>query len=512
MKNFPKIALAATIGGAVAAFVGYAFYFDRKRRQDREFRRKIKVSPVVEPEPIEEPTKTESYDENLYEQNNADMTSFSPLIDLSVDEIYARPLAERQQIFQDLLIAGETLITSGSVEAVNLGVEYLYKSLSLVPSPAELLVLLQKTLSPVIFGKILEKINSVANTKIDEYYTSASQKINSGGRIAFCPDIRKSVSGTGNSSKRHQKQASHSLASAAYFLTAQRTVSAGEILFDELPEECFCVANDHESCDYCGIKSTDRYSCPKCKTCFCSESCFQLSSATYHQYFCGKNIEKLLSDPFAILVAKFVGFMLTQELSGTKSAASSFYHFEFFPKPEILNVFSQGPSELVDSFLKVCQSELAEVAALQKLFSEFNAGMAEFLSNERYISLKYILRHNAYSVLASSDAAAEAGCRVVQLNADFSAKNNSKIIDKSVYLFNWMSHLRHSCTPNAKIEVFTSEAGKSAKSKVGFRVVALKTVVAGESLSICYNNNHKQLLEAFGRECCSKAATCKSSM
>ncbi|KAH8247552.1 hypothetical protein KR038_006152, partial [Drosophila bunnanda] len=121
MINYMKL-IAAVTG---MTFLGYCVYFDRKRRSDPDFKRKLHERRSRRPAPKAGPG----------DLNEKDM------------EIY----------FLDQMQRGQGLIMNGDIEG---GVDHLISAIFVCNQPDKLLHVLQSTLPTEIFAMMLIKMNA----------------------------------------------------------------------------------------------------------------------------------------------------------------------------------------------------------------------------------------------------------------------------------------------------------------------------------------------------------------
>ncbi|EDW42709.1 mitochondrial import receptor subunit TOM20 homolog [Drosophila sechellia] len=116
----------AAISGIL--FMGYCVYFDKQRRSDPDFKKKL-------------------HDRRIQRSL------------ASVKSAASVPMSERdvELYFMTQIHKGETLITNGDVEG---GVEHLINAMLVCGQPAKLLQLLQSTLPVDIFKAMLIKLNA----------------------------------------------------------------------------------------------------------------------------------------------------------------------------------------------------------------------------------------------------------------------------------------------------------------------------------------------------------------
>nr|CAH0104455.1 unnamed protein product [Daphnia galeata] len=121
-----SISVLAAVAGTV--FVSYCIYFDRKRRSDPEFRKKLK--------------------EKRKRRKNVSKDGTTTLPDLKDHEAV-------QQFFLREVQLGEELLAQGDIEE---GVEHLSNAVAVCGQPQQLLQVLQQTLPPQVFRLLLERL------------------------------------------------------------------------------------------------------------------------------------------------------------------------------------------------------------------------------------------------------------------------------------------------------------------------------------------------------------------
>ena len=128
----------STLVGAVAAgslcFVCYCVYFDRKRRNDPDFKRKLRE-------------KRRQAAQNQKQKSGGK----TQLPDLSSPEAMQRFFLQEVQIGEDLLAQGE----------IEEGVEHLSVAVAVCGQPQHLLQVLQQTLPPQVFQLLVQKLPTV---------------------------------------------------------------------------------------------------------------------------------------------------------------------------------------------------------------------------------------------------------------------------------------------------------------------------------------------------------------
>ncbi|XP_075213140.1 mitochondrial import receptor subunit TOM20 homolog [Lycorma delicatula] len=126
MSMFSKAAVAAGVFGTI--FIGYCIYFDRKRRSDPDFKKKLK----------ERRRKQRECDAAKHAQR-------APIPDLKDHEAV-------QMFFLREVQLGEELLGRGDVDG---GIDHLCNAVAVCGQPNQLLQVLQQTLPPHVFQQLL---------------------------------------------------------------------------------------------------------------------------------------------------------------------------------------------------------------------------------------------------------------------------------------------------------------------------------------------------------------------
>ncbi|XP_028844048.1 translocase of outer mitochondrial membrane 20 [Denticeps clupeoides] len=131
MMSGRSSAIAAGVCGAL--FIGYCIYFDRKRRSDPDFKRRLR--------------------ERRKNQHVAkEKSGLARLPDLKDAEAV-------QKFFLEEIQLGEELLAQGDYEK---GVDHLTNAIAVCGQPQQLLQVLQQTLPPPVFQMLLTKLPTIS--------------------------------------------------------------------------------------------------------------------------------------------------------------------------------------------------------------------------------------------------------------------------------------------------------------------------------------------------------------
>ncbi|KAJ2930564.1 hypothetical protein H1R20_g6531, partial [Candolleomyces eurysporus] len=131
--------------------VAYAVYFDYKRRNDADFRRKLRkekkrVNKSVQQSKLAEEKSTAVDPEELRQALQA--IKNEPMV----------PIEEREQYFMSQIALGEQMAAQGPTFYLPAAIAF-FRALRIYPAPAELIGIYQSTVSPPVFKLVIEMTN-----------------------------------------------------------------------------------------------------------------------------------------------------------------------------------------------------------------------------------------------------------------------------------------------------------------------------------------------------------------
>ncbi|KAJ9119407.1 hypothetical protein QFC24_005640 [Naganishia onofrii] len=137
---FTGLAVVAT------GVVGYAAWFDYKRRNDPVFRKNLKREH-------KKVHASAAKEEKVRKVKNTALLKAS-LVEISQETLPTSP-QEREQYFMEQVAMGEGLAATGPVNEVSAALCF-YRALRVYPSPVELIMIYQKTVPAPIFALLME--------------------------------------------------------------------------------------------------------------------------------------------------------------------------------------------------------------------------------------------------------------------------------------------------------------------------------------------------------------------
>ncbi|KAG9076292.1 hypothetical protein FS749_011944 [Ceratobasidium sp. UAMH 11750] len=141
--------VAISAASAATALAAYLVYFDYKRRNDSEFRRKLrkekkKVAKTAKPDDATNAVPAGRSQEDL--KKLLATINAEPVPTLS---------GEREKYFLDQVGIGEQLLAQGPAFELPAALSF-YRALRSYPSPVEIIMVFQNTLPPHIFALVME--------------------------------------------------------------------------------------------------------------------------------------------------------------------------------------------------------------------------------------------------------------------------------------------------------------------------------------------------------------------
>ncbi|KAK7695746.1 hypothetical protein QCA50_000383 [Cerrena zonata] len=153
------VAGITVLGGLVA----YAVYFDYKRRNDMEFRKKLRKEK-------KKATKTaaQSQPEPAAGDGISPDDLRAALAKVRAEEVPADP-EQKEQYFMNHVSIGEQLATQGPTFHLPAALSF-YRAMRVYPSPVELIMIFQQTLPPELFKLVMELTNMDVQERVEGYY------------------------------------------------------------------------------------------------------------------------------------------------------------------------------------------------------------------------------------------------------------------------------------------------------------------------------------------------------
>ncbi|CAJ0915764.1 19753_t:CDS:10 [Entrophospora sp. SA101] len=418
--------------------VGYAFYWDYKRQNDPEFRRKIKRSK-------KRALKAKKAAEVDAKLKTADFVRKA--VDEVSTESFPSDVNAKEKYFMEQVAKGESLLAAGE-NGYDEAALCFYKALKVYPSPVELIMIYQKTIPETIFNMVYEMMSLEVKKKQSEYFEKFPPK----EMNVKVKDVNKS-SDLEDQTRRG--------------LFATKDFQPGETIFVELPLASALDPNleSGDFCSYCfktisvGLEFTDGNDL--FEAIYCSKLCMEKAMSEYATLLFTSTgstgsdskeaklaeLVKLGNVKYPLMIARFLARMVYEETqkvaSGIEEEYTTWDHIE---RLRYLDVPATSKEE-------------KEINLLKELFAAKVPGMEEFISEERYMVLKGKFTYNAYGN-----------------NSEPVRSSESPVIGACFYRFS--SYIAHSCDPNVEAKFPNGDNTVS--------IVAKKHIKEGEELKISY--------------------------
>ncbi|KAF9986981.1 hypothetical protein BGZ65_005488 [Modicella reniformis] len=440
--------VAVTVGTLAIATVGYAIYFDQKRRNNPDFRRKLKKEKKRAMKQIKEEEKKKI-------TKNA-QTVEEALASIKEDE-FPSSMEEREKFCMAQLAAGEELFNQGSDGFPRAAICF-YKALKVYPAPADLIMVYQKTIPPDVFTLVMNMLSTDVHQKKEKYYTIFPPK----EMNVKAAELPEGMTVEGKSVVRRG-------------LVATKDFAAGETIYSETPivSSLEPSLEGNEFCHYCLKQIAGDESKVDCDTCskvvFCSATCKKAATTEFHVFLCTKDSEnastpecslydytKETNNKYPDMIAKFLVGMVHEE------ALNKGEEYNVFDHIERLRFLEVRPSA----------AEEKEIQLLKDTLGAKIPGIEEFINEERYLTLKGKLLYNAYGVSTSLDAD-----RSIEPSPEqYRSAHDAPVVGAGFYKVT--SYMSHSCDSNTKVAFLEHNNNMS--------IVATKDIKTGEELHISF--------------------------
>ncbi|KAG2226584.1 hypothetical protein INT45_005070 [Circinella minor] len=396
----PKTFALATAGAVVAASLGYAVYFDHKRRNDPTLRKQMRR----ERKKVKKAAKAAEEDAKQGKLK---------LIDQVLEAVAKEPMPAtpeaKEKYFMEQVAAGEQLCNAGEAY-YNDAVLPFYKALKVYPAPLELIMIYQKTVPEPVFQTVVQLMALEQNKRQTAFYEQFPSK-DTHVRLAELP------AGKTPEGKPIVRRG----------LVADEEVKDGQTIYTESP----LVSGLHPSlegeyCNYCLKKLPEegKVECSNCdKVAFCSAECEKVANENYHRYLCINNkvlkegevdtedeektapsnnsdkekafleYTKEKNTKYSYMVAKFLSTMVAEEMERTRSGESAENTYNSWDHIDRFRYLDTSANE----------DTAREIEMLKEMLGSKVQGISEFLTDEIYLMLKGKLLFNAYAVNIGED-------------------------------------------------------------------------------------------------------------
>ncbi|KAF8138309.1 hypothetical protein EV363DRAFT_1393768 [Boletus edulis] len=158
-----------TVAGiAVGSLAAYAAYFDYKRRTDSTFRKRLRKEKK-RAEKSQTPSETSS------STGGVDPKELISALEKIRDEPIPTDHEERHKYFMTQVNMGETMSVNGPTFYMPAALCF-YRAIRVYPSPLELIMVYEKSLSPPVFQLVMQLVNLDVKTRAEGYYNYFPRK------------------------------------------------------------------------------------------------------------------------------------------------------------------------------------------------------------------------------------------------------------------------------------------------------------------------------------------------
>ncbi|KAJ3930625.1 MAG: hypothetical protein NXY57DRAFT_1011257 [Lentinula lateritia] len=480
-----------TIAGiAVLSIAAYAVYFDYKRRNDVEFRKKLKkekkrVDKSIASSKASLPSSPDAVgvDElrEALEQVKAEQVPISP--------------EQKEAYFMTQVASGEQLSLQGPMFSLPAALAF-YRALRVYPSPVELMVIYQKTVPEPIFKLVIELTNLDVKGRVEGYYLKFPPK-------SF--GVKVETRQVGDGTKKT--------------LVLTKGVKTGEAIYKEFPIVAALDSDIQEAGTHCSqclrsvepsmsIRESESHAL---NTVYCSAACQSAAKSQYYGLLF--TLERPLpqeipSEPstaeqlnerhkaqaqFAnylenempghaapLLVAQFIARQVNAEMS--KLISQTLSKTTMTADQADFTDADGGDYLLADHFerLRYVDVDLPEdgLKLLTAVLDSAMPGLDALATEERYATLLGKMLYNAYGVYydGGRDDRPVTNNRPEDIERTRTPVGTSHQIGSAVYTVS--SYLTHSCEPTARPSF---DSGTSQ-----LHLIATRDLEAGEELTVAY--------------------------
>ncbi|EPZ35570.1 hypothetical protein O9G_005136 [Rozella allomycis CSF55] len=169
MANWKTIT-GVTIFAAAAATIGYAAYFDYKRRNDPEYRANLAAEKKKAKKKLKSEEKAQK-DAKKQTKKEKERKGTEGILEISMEQIALMSQNERVEYLQRLLAIGETFAQMGPSKFME-AAEYIAKAVRLVPDAPNLLRMIEQTYGRDLSECVASKVSSETVFQLRTYLAS----------------------------------------------------------------------------------------------------------------------------------------------------------------------------------------------------------------------------------------------------------------------------------------------------------------------------------------------------
>ncbi|KAF7724736.1 hypothetical protein EC973_000764 [Apophysomyces ossiformis] len=379
MTMKPQTIALLSAGVVLTAGVGYLIYFDHKRRNDPNLRKKLRrerKKVAKQAKAVEEEAKA-----------SLDQLIESVLAAVANEEFPTTP-EEKEKYFMAQVAAGEGLCNQGEAHYKDSVLPF-YRALKVYPAPLELIMIYQKTIPMEVFQIVVRIMSLEQQKRQNQFYEEfppSEMPVKLGELPAGITPEGKPIIRRG--------------------LVARKDVSEGEVLYTESPlVSALHPGLEGSFCNFCLRKlQEEKVECANCdKVAFCSADCEKQATQIYHQFLCVNNKSSNNEEgkegvfltysnsnnlKYPQMIAQFLSGMVAEEIEKNKAGKSAENTYSAWDHIDRFRYLDTAPS----------QSSTEEIQMIKNVLGAKVPGIDEFLTDEIYLMLKGKLGYNTYPI------------------------------------------------------------------------------------------------------------------
>ncbi|KAI0314802.1 hypothetical protein OF83DRAFT_1135181 [Amylostereum chailletii] len=479
---------ATLLTAAGVGLLAYAVYFDYKRRNDAAFRKKLRK----EKKKVEKTVATAPAPSAAAGSATVTEAELRAAMEKVKSETVPPTPEEKETYFMNQVGMGEQLCAQGPMFALPAAMCF-FRALRVYPSPVELIVIYQQTVPEHVFKLVMEMTQLDVKDRVEGYFDHfPSKHFNVSVKAVDAPDangavVRKRV------------------------LVVNKDFAAGEIIYKEQPLVSALDADLEgvgSHCTHCLREiSSDAGIRPegdKFGAVYCSKECDTKSKAQSQNLLFGAEppvpleigsmmppeaaaTREKAQDDFVkfikesgraapMLVARFIARQVAAEVAKMVPADGD---NSTNPADEL----SSGDYSLYDHVERLRFLELdlpeGEAKPFREVLQSALPGLEQFVTDERYATLKGKMSYNAYGVTYSGgrdDKPVAATERPEDQERTRTPFGTSRQIGSAFFAVS--SYIQHNCDPSARLsfENGTSEA----------HLIAGRDLKAGDEVTVAF--------------------------
>ncbi|KAF8314782.1 MAS20-domain-containing protein [Clavulina sp. PMI_390] len=512
-----KTSTVLTVAGvttAVAA-VGYAVWFDQKRRSDADFRKKLRKEKkkISKTEKLAASATSTAAPAREYD--------FAGALEQLRKEAMPVTAQESEALFLESVAEGDQLAAQGPLFYFQAAVAY-YRALRVYRMPTELLGMYQQNVMPPVFALILQLMNHDLKSKAEGYYDHFPPA-SMGVAVKELPLKKNGVPVEDEPGKPVVRRRA---------LVATKDFAAGDVIYQEHPMVAALdldLEGKGTHCSNCLRELSSIMSIPvpddPLGTTYCSQECQLAATSSWHNILFGTKSytaqaaaaaggpvpspveeeeagvkrrqaqETFISHVKSsgkvspLLVGKFFARLISGELSKIMPSEATQAPPNNLPEPD--DNIDTGYWEHVERlrFLEVLPTPDEEVESklLKDMLNGAMAGLDEFVQDDRYLTLKGKVMFNAIGVAYSGGRLnkPKTGARFEAWDLTRTPYGTSRQTGSAFYrvssyplILSFSCQLAHSCAPSTRPSF--------PKGTSELHLVASQDIKAGDELTMSY--------------------------